>query len=246
MNVLVLAAGSDHQFQEAGLPFPKNLTEIGGIPLIERVLRSLPPVKSPARQIVVLQQREDRGSHTGLVVRLANPASRIILAPSSTSGAACTALLAAELIDNGEPLLIVNGDVVVDVDLAMVIDGFTRRCLDGGTVVFHATHPRWSFVRLDASGLVLEATEKRPISRWATAGVYWFARGSDFVAAAKSMILKEARTNDLFYLCPVYNELILRGAKVGVHEISRECYHSLSTPQGVEEYSDWLRMKNQR
>ena len=53
--------------------------------------------------------------------------------------------------------------------------------MDGGVIVFDSVHPRWSFVRVDKAGFVIETAEKRPISRLATAGFYYFRRGADFV-----------------------------------------------------------------
>jgi hypothetical protein len=97
-------------------------------------------------------------------------------------------------------------------------------------------HPRWSFVRCSEDGLVVETAEKRPISNLATAGCYYFARSRDFVIAAQSMIRNGASVNDAFYICPVYNELVLQNMKIGVHKIVREQYASLATPQNVESY----------
>ena len=44
MNVLVLMAGDSGRFEEAGHVWPKNLIEIDGLPLIERVVGCLRPL----------------------------------------------------------------------------------------------------------------------------------------------------------------------------------------------------------
>ena len=78
--------------------------------------------------------------------------------------------------------MIVNGDQLLrNVNLAETVSHFNKDNLDGGIVVFQDIHPRWSFVKCDKEGYVIEAAEKRPISNLATAGVYYFKRGSDFV-----------------------------------------------------------------
>jgi hypothetical protein len=66
--------------------------------------------------------------------------------------------------------------------------------------------------------------------------VYWFRRGRDFVAAAKNMLRKNARTNGEFYVAPVYNELVLSGLKSKAVIIDRAAMHGLGTPQDLEEY----------
>jgi hypothetical protein len=65
-------------------------------------------------------------------------------------------------------------------------------------------------------GLVTEVAEKKWISPFATVGLYGWAKGSDFVQYAEQMIAKNIRTNNEFYVCPVYNEAIAAGKKARV------------------------------
>jgi hypothetical protein len=98
-------------------------------------------------------------------------------------------------------------------------------------------------VKTDADGMVVEAAEKRPISRNATAGIYYFRQGRFFVEAAKSMIRKDASVNGGFFVCPSLNELVLAQMRVGVERIDRNRYISLATPQAVEEYEQILKAR---
>jgi dTDP-glucose pyrophosphorylase len=236
MKVLVLAAGGSEAFAKAGYPYPKNLVEIKGKPLLQVVLENC--TIPSAKFIVVLPKEETEKFHTEQVVKLLYPQARVLLAPVPNSGAACTALLAIEEINSSEPLLIVNGDQVLHVDHAIMVQDFLQRDLDGGIPVFEDVHPRYSFVKVDASGLLVEASEKRPISKLATAGRYFFRDGSAFVRYAQEMILKDAHVDGLFYVCPSYNEGILEGAKFGVFHIDRRNYHNLGTPQGVSDFTE--------
>jgi len=79
---------------------------------------------------------------------------------------------------------------------------------DGGIVTFTATHPKWSFAKVDENGLVTEVAEKNPISDIATVGYYYWKHGSDFVKYAEQMIEKNIRVNNEFYVCPVFNQAI--------------------------------------
>ena len=54
-----------------------------------------------------------------------------------------------------------------------------------------------------------------------TAGVYYFRRGQDFVSGAKAMIKKKITTNGIYFVCPVYNELINRGLKIRKYDIEK-------------------------
>ena len=238
INILILMSGSSKVFKDAGFAYPKNLVELGGTPLVKRVLDHLRPLAEfGARQICVLRHDENAKHHTGAVIHLVNPAAVLVELNSDTSGAACSALLAVEHINNDHPLIIVNGDQILDADLPAIIRDFQGRRLDGGIVVFEDIHPRWSFVKCNEAGLVIEAAEKRPISKLATAGFYYFDRGSDYVLAATEMIKKDAHVNSVFYICPVFNELILRQRRVGVYMIPRKAYHSLATPADTQAYN---------
>lgn len=242
INILILMSGSSQAFKEDGYVFPKNLTEVADTLLVQRVLDHLAPLQSlGARLICVLRREENISNHTGSVIHLVNPSALLVEAQGETSGAACSALLAIEHINNDTPLVIVNGDQILDAKLPAVISDFQDRQLDGGVVVFEDLHPRWSFVKCNEEGMVVETAEKRPISRMATAGFYYFASGSDFVLGATEMIKKDAHVNGLFYICPVFNELILRQRSVGVHQIPRESYHSLATPSDIRAYTNFLK-----
>ena len=164
----------------------------------------------------------------------------VIKTPAITKGAACSALLAIESIYNENPLVIINGDQFINADLQKIFEFFVESNLDGGIITFESLHPRWSYVRLDDNGFVIETAEKRPISKFATAGCYYFKHGKDFVESAFRMIEKGASVNNIYYICPSYNEMILKQQKIGVFQIDREQYLSLSTPENVESFAKFL------
>jgi dTDP-glucose pyrophosphorylase len=231
VKTLLLAAGGSQAFVEAGYHYPKNLVELAGAPLLSHVVAGLGEFGRDGRLVAVLRRDEALRHHTPRVLSLIEPTATSVEV-GETSGAACSALLAAGHILPDEPLLVVNGDQVITADLSAVVAGFVERDLDVGVVVFRAVHPRWSYVRLEGDR-VIEAAEKNPISDLATAGCYWFRRGRDFVTAAMDMMRKDAHVDGRFFVCPALNELVLRGAEIGVTEIARSDYFSLHEPAGV-------------
>jgi dTDP-glucose pyrophosphorylase len=242
MNILLLMAGSSESFKQAGYTYPKNLIEIEGLPLVQHVIEKLENLLTHNNHLVCMVQREEnRRSHISSVIHLLSPNATVLEVSSETAGAACTALLAIEHINTSEPLVIVNGDQIIEADINPILTQFQHKDWDGGIVVFEAVHPRWSYVRCNAEGLVIEAAEKRPISKQATAGIYYFARGQDFVSATISMIKKDAHVEGKFYICPVYNEMLLNQAKIGVKQIPRTSYFSLANPQGFHIYEEFIR-----
>lgn len=239
INVVIPMAGGDALFEKAGYPFAKPMTEIDRRPLVEHAFDCLKGI-SDARFVFVVRKQDDLRFYLGDVLQLMAPGSSVIRADGCTAGAACTVLLAVEHIDNDDELLIANSDQVLKIDLDAALQDFRSRGLDGGTIVFDSVHPRWSFVKTNDAGLVIEAAEKRPISRLATAGVYYFRRGSEFVRAAQDAIRKGADVNGQYFVCPCFNEMILQQLRIGTFPIERDRYISLATPQAVEDYEQAL------
>ena len=111
---------------------------------------------------------------------------------------------------------------------------FISSDIDGAILTFQSTHPKWSYAKLDENNFVIEVAEKKPISTNATAGLYYWKKGSDYVKYAKQMINKNIRVNNEFYICPVYNEAILDNKKIIIKE-SKEMW-GLGTPEDLEEF----------
>ena len=102
---------------------------------------------------------------------------------------------------------------------------------DCGILTFESTHPKWSFVKLDDFGCVIEVAEKKPISNIATVGIYYWKRGSDYVKYAEQMIRKNIRHNNEFYVCPVFNEAIKDNKKIKTFSVEK--MWGLGTPEDL-------------
>lgn len=132
----------------------------------------------------------------------------LILQEGRLDGAAKSALLAIDYIDNDSPLIIANSDQYVVWNSKRTIKEFIRSGIDGGILTFDATDSKWSFVKQNKFGFVGAVAEKNAISNEATCGIYYWKTGKDFVKYTNKMIISENKTNNEFYICPVYNEAI--------------------------------------
>jgi dTDP-glucose pyrophosphorylase len=159
---------------------------------------------------------------------------RIVETEGLTEGAACTALLAKEFINSNAPLFFANSDQFVEWDSNEFMYKMQETDADGGIVTFTATHPKWSFVKVDASGLVTEVAEKNPISDIATVGYYYWKNGLDFVKYAEQMIEKNIRVNTEFYVCPVFNEAIQDNKQIRI--FNTKAMWGLGTPEDLKYY----------
>lgn len=234
LNIVIPMSGTGKRFQEAGYAFPKPLIDIAGHTMIDLVARNLQPTSSHHRYIFVCprEQYEQYDLYNIFKGATDNRFETVQLS-DRTEGAACTVLMASQYIDNEDELLIANSDQFIDADINEFVQSARSGGWDGAIMTFKARHPKWSYARTDKDGRVLETAEKRLISDNATVGIYYFKHGSDFVRAAQSMIKKDIRYNGEFYVCPVYNELILEGKNIHIFEIPQEKMHGLGTPEDL-------------
>jgi dTDP-glucose pyrophosphorylase len=249
MNLIVLMAGPSNLFQNEKQIYPKALIEINGSTIIDRVIKNLNPLIGTSKKIVfIIKKGDNKKFHIANVISLLVPKAKIIEAGGVTSGAACTALLAVDYLNDKQPLLIINGDQIIDTDYLKILKKFTYDDVDAGTIVFDSIHPRWSYVKLDSNAKVIEAAEKNPISKNATAGFYFFKSAEIFSKFAKKMILKDANVDDNYYICPIFNEMILEQKDINVIEIKPHQYHSFMSPETLMNYKEFLdfEIKNEK
>lgn len=237
MRYLIPIASEDNLFPKEEFHFPKPLIEISGKPMIGLVIESIRARDADARFIFVTRRADcveyslDASLHL-----LAGEGTVVVQLSAPTMGAACTALMAVDHIYDDEPLVICNGDQLIEADLGAIASSFVADGYDAGLVTFNSVHPRWSYVRKSAMGEVEETAEKRVLSRNAIAGYYFFRTGKGFVDAAKATLLKSDPVGGKYYLSPCINEIILCGGRVGSFDIEADAYITFYSPQRIEYY----------
>ena len=231
LTVLIPMAGAGSRFVKAGYTFPKPLIDVKGKPMIQLVVENL---NIKANYVYVVQKEHRVKYNLDTLLNLITPNCKIVEVEGVTEGAACTALLAKEYIDNDKPLFFANSDQFVEWDSNEFLYKMNETDSDGGIVSFRGTHPKWSFAKIDEQGLVTEVAEKNPISDIATVGYYYYKHGSDFVKYAEQMIEKDIRVNGEFYVCPVYNEAVQDGQKIRTFDIPM--MWGLGTPEDLNYY----------
>lgn len=231
LNILIPMAGAGSRFEQAGYTFPKPLIEVNNKPMIQVVVENL---NLDANYIYVVQKSHREKYNLDTMLNLITPGCKIVEVDGITEGAACTALLAKDYINSDSPLFFANSDQFVEWDSNEFMYKMQESNCDGGIVTFKATHPKWSFARVDENGFVTEVAEKNPISDNATVGYYYWKHGSDFVKYAEQMIDRNIRVNNEFYVCPVFNQAIEDCKKIRIFE-SQEMW-GLGTPEDLNFY----------
>jgi dTDP-glucose pyrophosphorylase len=237
LNIVIPMAGHGSRFAKAGYALPKPLIPVHGVPMIQVVIDNLRPACTH-RFIFICQAAHLTQYNLGTHLERWAPGCLIRTVDQVTDGAACTVLLARDAINTADPLMIANCDQYVDCDINAYLDTLTTQQLDGLIMTMQADDPKWSYVRFDDTGAIVEVVEKQVVSEAATVGIYNYAKGTDFVAAAEQMIAAAFRVNGEFYVAPAYNEMIRQGARLGIYDIGSVAsgMYGLGTPEDLEAF----------
>ncbi len=94
-NVLIPMAGAGSRFEQAGYTFPKPLIDVKGRPMIQVVTDNL---NIKANYIYVVQKEHREKYNLDTLLDLITPGCKIVEVDGVTEGAACTALLAKNIL----------------------------------------------------------------------------------------------------------------------------------------------------
>lgn len=231
LNILIPMAGSGKRFKENGYVLPKPLIPVQGKPMIQVVTDS---IGIDGHYIFLVQKEHYEKYVMGKTLGGIVGSSRVIQVNGLTEGACCTTLLASDYIDNDRELLMANSDQYIEWFPKDFYSKIDTEEMDACILTFNACEEKWSYAQCDNTGRVVRVAEKEVISDKATVGIYWWRYGRDYVRFAKQMIEKDIRVNGEYYVCPVFNEAIAAGLRVGIYDVSH--MSGLGTPEDLEKF----------
>lgn len=237
INVLIPAVGSSLFFESSF--FPKPMIEIAGRTMLEKVVENYKSL--PDKQFIFCFSRKDCTEFhlDEAAMILTDNKAKILILEEETTGALCTCLMAIDIIGTEDSLLIANADQIIDTDYKEVLRKFQAEDASAGVITFENIHPRWSYAKIKEDS-VIETAEKRPISKHAIAGFYYYKHGRDFVEAAERVLLKGNDLGGKYYISSSLNEIVLAGKSVAYYEVDRTAYHSFYSQEKIKEYEDYL------
>lgn len=223
LTIVIPMAGAGSRFQAQDYSFPKPLIQMpDDNPMIKMVIDCVGMTGVNWHFITREQDRKqfNLDKVLPLMVSVHKPNKVTVSSVSElTEGAACTILSIRDQIDNDEEIAIVNSDQYFLWDPKSFYEHVNKTHADGALLTFDAFHPMYSFAAIDDRGYVTQVAEKDPISSHATAGMYWWRRGADFVKHADEMIASQDRVNNEFYVAPVYNYLLRGGGTAVIQDV---------------------------
>lgn len=225
--LLVPIAGNGQRFVDSGFHMPKPLVMVDDKHIIDWSFKSI----DPSEYDIIFVVRKEHIYNFGIDQVLKNKFGKdikIIEVEKVTSGTVASCLLATDFINNDRELVIYTLDVYFE-------ERFSIKSVpdcDGFLLTFKANNPAYSYAELDSEGYVRRTAEKEVISENAAVGIYYFRRGSDFVKYGNEMIEKNLRTNNEFYVCPLYNIMIQYNNKIKTQQVSK--MYLMGTPTELD------------
>ena len=141
----------------------------------------------------------------------------IVFINKQTRGALLTALVGAALAQKYDEILCVDlVDIIYDMNIEAIEEFITNPELAGMIPWFKSNEPCFSYLEINEQGHVTKTKEKAVISKYASAGTYFYKNIATFIEAVLYSLKHEENVsykNSLF-LCPSYNGIIRRGGIV--------------------------------
>jgi len=232
-NILVPMAGLGSRFIKEGFKVPKQLINIKDKHLIDISLDCLD--YEGCNLIFVVRDETVYNFHMDDLLRKKfGDDIKVVVLDKLTDGSVCSCLYAEEYIDNDAPLIIHT----LDIEFRPVFNPHIMNNLngDGLLLTFKSNSSNYSYAKVDKNGFVTQTAEKKAISSDACVGIYGFKKGSDFCKYAREMIKRDLRTNNEFYISPLYNLLIEDGKKIRTEDVDK--MHVFGTPDEFHFYKD--------
>lgn len=235
MNIVIPMAGMGNRFRDKGFNVPKPLIEFSGKTMIEYAIESL----DIEGNYIFIVYRYDEAIFNSRLDQILNdicPGCTIIRINYTTEGPASSAILAKDYINNDEELVITNCDQIMEWDSKEFLDFIKESNMDGIVVTYDSDTEKNSYIKLDDKGFGVELAEKKVISNDSLNGIHYWKKGKFFVDSCESMIDKNIRSNNEFYISLTYNEMIENCMKIGSYKISNNSHHAVGTPEDLEKY----------
>lgn len=231
MTVLIAMAGLGSRFKERGYLVPKHRIMARGRTLMDWSLLSLSAFFGQRFIFACLDEEDGNWIHsraTSLGIYEVVIAKR----SSVSRGQAETAFDALAHSELSEPLWIYNIDTCVAPNVMHPQD---LDAAAGCVPAFYCSEPNMSFVRYGSGNEVIAIAEKKPVSMWATVGLYGFHSAALFAERYKEAYDcgRIEITCGERYVAPIYQLLLDRGERVVAPRLRMEDVNILGTPAQI-------------
>lgn len=244
MNVIITMAGEGSRFKKMGINKPKHEIIAKNKSLFTWSMLSLEDFFSNEFIFIVRKGFYSKSFIEKESTQIGIRNYKIVEIEYLTDGQATTAFCADSYIDGNDSCIIYNIDTYVEPkvikksDISITVDGFIP--------VIQAKGNRWSFVRVDENGRVVEVAEKVPISDLATIGLYYFKSWNLYKSLYNNLYIKNI-SDKIYkekYIAPLYQELIYKKGIIEIKILDNSQVSILGTPEEIVEFDNYYLINN--
>jgi len=245
MKVIIPMSGMSNRFIAAGYDIPKYLIEVDGKTVIEHIIDLYP--KDTEFVCIMNRKHHDETYAPGLLLQILSGGSTIHVVEPHKLGPVHSVLQVLEEIDDDEPVVINYCDFSIEWNFDEFKKHVESTNCDGSVICYTGFHPHmlgsdnYAFCRTEGHK-ILEVREKQPftddkMSEFASAGNYYFRKGSYVKKYFKQLIDEDININGEYYVSLIYNLMIRDGLYNTVFEVP----HMLQwgTPFDLDIYNSW-------
>lgn len=217
--------------------YPKLLTEVHNKTLIEYAIDCFKKIKEDYKIIFVAPKDKVKELDLKAIIDLiSEKKGELVEVSGYPKGALCTVLAALDSIDDDDEIVISSADHYIQDDIEKLLAKFRSKDANAGVVTFNSVHPKWSYVKKDENNFVIEASEKKVISRDALIGLTYFKKAIEFIESAKQAIRKGSSHESSFYTSSCLNEMSLLGKKIIAVQSESKVYHNFYDNHAIKSF----------
>jgi len=245
VKVIIPMSGMSSRFSAAGYTIPKYLIEVDGKLVIEHIVNLYP--KDSEFVFIINQKHNDETNIFNILTDLVEN-KEIVTIPCHKKGPVFSVSKFEDLIQDDEEVIINYCDFSIYWNYENFKKFVDNTQCDGCVICYTGFHPHmlgsdnYAFCKVDGANKILEIKEKEPftddkMSEFASAGNYYFRKGSYIKKYFKQLMDEDININGEYYVSLVYNLLIRDKLKNLVYEIP----HMLQwgTPFDLNIYNSW-------
>lgn len=231
MKIIITMAGEGSRFKKVGYKVPKHEIEVKEKSLFEWSMLSLKKFFDEEFIFIVRENNYDKEKLECLCNKLGIKKFKLKAIKELTDGQASTAYLCDEYLTENDDVLIYNIDTYISGD---EIKKEELKKYDGYIPVFKSEGDKWSFIKLDNNGNIVDVVEKIRVSNLASIGLYYFKTWKDYKEVYLNYKEEIKRKYKEVFIAPMYHYLLKGNKEIGYIILKNENIHVLGTPEDLE------------
>lgn len=203
-------AGKGSRFIDEGIFVPKFLLELNNNRTILETSINQFNFENNVVLVVVLNYSHKLFENQISNLLISTGLRYIIKFVEDTNGQAETAKIAIEDLNTNYPIFFFNGDTILkNRDLNYFLE-ILAKGFKGVIDVFNSNSSNFSYVKVNGD-IVIEIKEKKPISNFATSGLYGFSSVHLYL-----QFFKELQINSEIFISDVYDKMLSKKLKITI------------------------------